>query len=255
MIVIAAPMKEEVPAVLRRGAYASARVCVTGVGETNASSSLESFLDLHPDTDGVLLVGFATALRDELCTGDLVAGRRVLAAGDDQVMESNHGLLRVAEAALDRSGLRYSEGDIVTVGGALLTVEDKLSNGEKTGALVATMEDYWLAGVCARRSVPFLSVRSVLDLATQELPAFVTGLGGRTLPLQIAGVALNLAMRPRHIPAVANLRKQRREAQDTLFPFVISFLDELGSRSEATAVGVATASRTSDGTSSRASRA
>ena len=233
MIVVAAPMKREVPAVTRPGACAPPRVCVTGVGGAKASSTLESFLDGHPRTDAVLVVGFAAALRDDLDTGDLVVARRLLTCGVSGAIECDQGLLRAAGTALERSGARYRTGDTLTVEAALRTSEEKLFHGKQTGALVATMEDYWLARVCARRGVPFLSVRSVLDLATQELPAFVAGLGDRSLPVQMARVALDLAVRPRHVPAVANLRKQAREAQDSLAPFVISFLDELDSRSGA----------------------
>ena len=230
-------MKREAPAGMRSGTFALAPVCVTGVGETRASSRLESFLEGHPHIDGVLVVGFAASLRDGLDTGDLVVARRLLTAGGGGAIECDRGLLRRAEAALERSRARYRTGDALTVGAALRTGEEKRSLGERTGALVATMEDYGLARACARRGVPFLSVRSVLDLATQELPAFVTGLGDRSLPVQAARVALNLAARPRHVSAVAKLCKQVRRAQSSLAPFVISFLDTVDSRSEADAVG------------------
>ena len=245
-------MEREVPAVLRRGTSAPARVCVTGVGRTRASSTMEAFLDGNPGLDGspgtggnpgtdgnpglggnpgtggVLVLGFAAALRDDLFTGDLVVARRLLAANNDEAMDCDEGLFRSAEAALERSGARYWAGDTLTSEPALRTAGQKLSHGNETGALVATMEDYWLGQACARRGVPFLSVRSVLDVATQELPAFVTGLGGRSLPVQMACVALNLAMRPRHLPAVLKLRNQVQEAQDSLATFVISFLGSPG---------------------------
>ena len=237
MIVIAAPMKREAPAVIRSGASVRPAVCVTGTGGTQASSALESFLDAHPRVEGVLSVGFAGALRDGLDTGDLVLARRLLTPGDDAPIDCDPGVLRTAEAVLERSGARYRTGDTLTVDAALRTAGEKRSHGRQTGALAVTMEDYWLARVCARRRVPFLSVRSVLDVAAQELPPFVTGLGDKGLPVQVARVALGLAVRPRHFPGVARLRSQVRRARSSLAPFVISFLETVDSRSRAAAVG------------------
>lgn len=228
MIVFAVPMEREVPAGLRRGTSAPVRVCVTGIGRTRASSTLESFLDGNPGTAGVVVIGFAAALRDALHTGDLVVARCLLTADNGEAMDCDESLFRAAEAALERSGACYWAGDTLTVEPALRTAGQKLSHGNKTGALVATMEDYWLGQACAHRGVPFISVRSVLDVATQELPAFVTELGGRSISVQMACVVLNLVMRPRHVPALLNLRKQAGEAQDSLSTFAISFLDAPG---------------------------
>ena len=228
-------MKREAPAIPRYGALGAPRVCVTGVGGAKAASTLDSFLEATPGVDGVLVVGFAAGLRKGLHTGDLVVARCLLTVGDGEAIQCDLGLLHAAKAVLERSGARYETGDTLTVGEALISAEEKLSHGRQTGALAASMEDHRLAGVCARRGVPFLSVRSVLDEASQELPDFVAGLGDKGPLVQMAHVALNLAVRPRCLPAVANLRKQVRRAQDSLDSFAISFLKELDSRSEASA--------------------
>ena len=253
MIVIAAPMKREAPAVTRSGASARAlapvpEVCVTGVGGTRASATLGAFLDGRTHVDGVLAVGFAGALQDGLDTGDLVAATRLLTDGGGDPIECDRGLLRAAEAALERSGARWRTGDTLTVGSALRTAGEKRSHGRQTGALAVTMEDYWLARECARRGVPFLSVRSVLDVATQELPPFVADLGDRGLLVQATRVALGLAARPRHFPAVARLRGQVRRAGSSLAPFVMSFLEgafpeEADSRPRSAAVGAGSGPR------------
>ncbi len=246
-------MKREVPAVTRSGASARSRacvteVCVTGVGGTRASAALGSFLDGRPPVDGVLAVGFAGALQDGLDTGDLVVARRLLTAGGGDPIECDRGLLRVALAALERSGAPCRTGDTLTVYAALCTPGEKRSHGRQTGALAATMEDYWLARECARRGVPFLSVRSVLDVAAQELPPFVAELGDRGLLVQATRVALGLAARPRHFPAVARLRGQVRRAESSLAPFVLSFLEgdsleAVDSRPQAAAVGAGSGPR------------
>ena len=235
-------MKREAPAVTWSGASARSLasvtgVCVTGVGGTRAPATLGSFLDGRPHVGGVLAVGFAGALHDGLDTGDLVAATRLLTAGGDDPIECDRGLLRAAEGVLERSGARCSKGDTLTVDAALRTAGEKRSHGRQTGALAVTMEDYWLARECARRGVPFLSVRSVLDVAAQELPPFVAELGDRGLLVQAARVALGLAARPRHFPAVARLRGQVRRARSSLVPFVLSFLEEVDSRPLAAAVG------------------
>ncbi len=240
-------MKREAPTVTWSGASARSLgsvtgVCVTGVGGTRAPATLGSFLDGRPHVGGVLAVGFAGALDDGLDTGDLVAATRLLTAGGDDPIECDRGLLQAAEAALERSGARCRTGDTLTVDAALRTAGEKRSHGRQTGALAVTMEDYWLARECARRGVPFLSVRSVLDLAAQELPPFVAELGDRGILVQAARVALGLAARPRHFPAVARLRGQARRAKSSLGPFVLSFLEEafleaVDSRPRAAAVG------------------
>ena len=253
MIVIAAPMKREAQAVTRSGASARSLasvtgICVTGVGGTRAPATLGAFLDGRPHVDGVLAVGFAGALQDGLNTGDLVAARRLLTAGGGDPIECDRGLLRAAEAALERSGARWRTGDTLTVEAALGTAGEKRSHGRQTGALVVTMEDYWLARECARRGVPFLSVRSVLDVAAQELPPFVADLGDKGFLIQAARVALGLAAQPRHFPAVARLGGQVGRARRSLAPFVVSFLEEafleeVDSRPRAAAVGAGSGPR------------
>ena len=236
MIVIVAPMKREVPARIQRRTSGSVRVQVTGVGRARATAAMEAILETGPAPEAVLALGFATALREELRTGDLVLGCRLLAAGEDSPIPCDKGMLSAAERVVARPVARpHFVGDSLTVEDALRTSEQKLCHGAMTGALVATMEDYWLASICSLRGIPFLGVRAVLDIASQELPAFVTGLGDRSMPVQLALVALNLAMRPRQIPAVAKLREQVNQARDSLAAFALPFLDEFDSSPEALA--------------------
>jgi nucleoside phosphorylase len=199
---------------------------VTGVGRARATAALEAILEAGPAPVAVLSLGFAGGIKEELRPGDLVLGQRLLAAGEDLPLYGDARLLATAQAALARPGSpRYFMAGTVTVPRMLRTREEKASVHRATQAWAAVMEDYWLAVQAARHGAPFLSVRAVLDTASQELPAFVAGQGDKGKFGQLVSVAANLIVRPRYLPTVLNLSRQVRAAGDSLATFGVSFVD------------------------------
>lgn len=239
MIAIVAAMDREVRGIRQEvvGLPSSATtfmVKVSGTGKDNAVSGIKSLLDSPTPPDMVLSVGYAAALKDDLKTGDLVASKQFHINECTEVLASNTRLVDLTQGILDQpEGPHGIIGDSVTVPHVAASKREKMELASRTDALIANMEDYWIAAELARRGVPFLSVRAVLDTADQEIPPFVTRLGDAGTFRQMALVLANTISRPTRIWQLMHLASQSAEAQQALVAFfrtLAPMLNEAGSQ-------------------------
>ena len=239
MIAIVAAMDREVRGIRQEGlglpgGPTAIMVKVSGTGKDNAVSGIKSLLESPTPPDIVLSVGYAAALKDDLKTGDLVISKQFHINEGTEVLESDSRLVDLTRGILDRSEeLRGFIGDSVTVPHVAASKLEKMELVNRTDALIANMEDYWIAAELARRGMPFLSVRAVLDTVDQEIPPFVTRLGDAGIFRQMALVLANTISRPARISQLMHLARQSAEAQQTLVAFFRSLapmLNEAGSR-------------------------
>ena len=147
----------------------SHRARVVGMGRA-AGGRLTALLEETP-CRLLLSLGYAGALEPHLRTGDLVVGTAYIHGAEPPV--SGLPLATRAAVLLRESGISVQEGPVLTVDEPLLSPRAKRRAHQGSGALVVDMEGRWIAEAAARKGVPLIGIRAVLDEARFPLPAFV----------------------------------------------------------------------------------
>ena len=226
MIAIIAAMKEEVAHLRSLGRHSrnGAQVTVTGVGKEKALTAVTSLLRTEPQPGLVLSLGFSGALSDELNTGDLILARKIFLAESESYVEVSGEYYTLAEKTINEMALPYVSRDSVTVPNLVRTRAEKDELARTYNCQAVNMEDYWVGFAAAQAGIPFLSVRAVLDMTHQELPAFVEELVWNKERRQGLRVILSSLARPTRIPKLMSLAKQSKRAQESLGTFAASFV-------------------------------
>lgn len=147
----------------------------TGVGPEAAQAAAGAVLNRQRMALAVS-AGFAGALVPA-SIGDLVIGTSVSSAaydggwnqGTDSV-SSAAAMVSGAQSVAVQLGIAARIGPVVSVSQVVCRAEDKQSLGRVTGALALDMESAALARVAQERAVPFMVLRTVSDLAGEDLP-------------------------------------------------------------------------------------
>lgn len=183
----------------------------------------------------LLLLGFAGAVDPALRTGELSLSTRYYlvrsevppsplsqrgARGDWDFLEPDGRMWRQAVEAIADAGLPSNQLDSLTSNHLVATPAAKLALRRQYPVGVVNMEDYWVAAAARDAGVPFLSVRAVLDSASQRLPVYLLGLAEH----QAREVILAVVM-PWRIPTLIRLARQVRLAQQNLTSFALSFIN------------------------------
>ncbi len=141
---------------------------VSGIGPAKAAAATEAAID--SGARAIINAGFAAALDGKAAVGDVVVGNRVMRTGPDgPVLQCDRAL----SAAIPPSGsLGYSvwQSDVISANRIIFDPDEKRSIYQTTGAAALDMECYAAAEVCARRGVPFFSIKAVSDTASKRLP-------------------------------------------------------------------------------------
>ncbi len=211
------------------GVHAQVEFQVLGVGPERAGATLTALLERsRPQVDGVLVVGVAGGVEPSLETGDLLLADRYelhngAAQGAGQAIKPDTQMLQTAQqAALDLS--------VPIFDGGSLTVDHLVAGPEERQELLTqyqiqsvNMEDYRAAEAAQKAGVPFLSVRVVLDTASQRLPGYLPGLAKSRYK-----VVTNVLLQPWRIPTMLRLKRQLQLCQAVLTNFGVSYLKATG---------------------------
>ena len=217
---------------------------VIGIGKTNTRNNVDALLSRHyasqtgEPIQGLLFLGFAGALDPALRTGDLVLAPRFHQANatpTGQRADSEDGTGRKQQLAQARAadgkmfdlglkaaseaGLEVSPTDSLTVDRLISTSAEKLELARHYPVASVNMEDYWVAEAAAEAGVPFLAARVVLDLAGQDLPAYLP-----TLARSRRTAAIGAVIRPWRIPRLLGVADQMRQCQRVLARFAVSYM-------------------------------
>ena len=141
----------------------------SGPGRLRAEAAASYLLGHYP-LSALLGIGFAGAVQEGLRVGDLVLCEKVYAQQEGEAHSSDAALLQRAAATLEGGGRPFHRGDALTVPQVLGEPEAKAALGRRMPVAVVEMEGYWLAEAAARRGVPFLALRVVLDEVGDWLP-------------------------------------------------------------------------------------
>ena len=214
-----------------RGATADGASCFvvqTGIGPGRARSAAEA----APRAGIYLMCGCAGALVPSLVPGDLVVADRILPI-------DGHGTLLGSMAAetaglvawASTRGFSLQLGAVASSASVLDSAAAKRA-AARAGAVVVEMESSAVAAVARERSIPFVGIRVVLDVAGQAVPAALLPVGGivdeESGRIRPARAVARLAPRPWLWPACARLARQQRLAERQLRALLVELFGEGG---------------------------
>jgi adenosylhomocysteine nucleosidase len=145
----------------------------TGIGHARASRTAAHAMEQFPAAEMVIATGVAGALAEHLRPGDLVLVERIFAEALGDHIPREIAIAREQvdwiAAALDAKQLRHVRGAMLTAGRVLPGAREKAAAHAETGAIAVDMETAALAAEAARRGIPFVSLRAILDALGDEI--------------------------------------------------------------------------------------
>ena len=200
-----------------------------GVGPERSGASTAQMLESRRDVDGVLLLGIAGGLDPRLETGSVVLAERYAmstgADGDDPVLAADEDMRRMAGRAAAGLGMPTYHGTSVTVGHLVREPRERDELRRIYDADSVNMEDYRTAAAAANAGVPFLSVRVVLDPASQRLPAYLEELSRAKY-----GIFTKVLAMPWRIPTLWGLKNQLMLCRTIITRLGVAYLEQQSER-------------------------
>lgn len=208
-----------------RGVAGNREVIVVtgGIGPRRTQRTLEQFL--QTPFSAVFSIGCAGALVPGLTMGQLVLAPEVSMHEMNEEMRSDETrlqrypvdpqLLSYTRTAAAKVGVPTADGSLFTSPKILFTPEEKAQRGRETGAIAVEMESGVHAAFAARRGLPFLVLRVILDGVDMRLPV----LKGLTTPdgdVRAFKAAMYVATHPHDLPALLALKRSRTAAAQAL---------------------------------------
>lgn len=186
------------------GRLAGTEVAVTATGDGAAAGrrGLAALLDRFP-VQRLLLLGVGGGLSPELEEGALVAGRTVRFPTGEVPPPDRDWLGRTAGCGAALLGTVVTAERILGGPGEKTELWRRLATG---GPATVDLESAHWALEAARREVPYLAVRAVLDPAAEELPLDFETCRGADGRVRTGRVLLAALVRPGRFAALAGLR-------------------------------------------------
>ena len=237
MLIVVASMEQELTGLRRElreiedatGISSQVEFQVLGVGPERAGAAMAALLEnRRSKIDGVLLVGVAGGVDPELETGDLLlADRHALqngaSQGAGQAIKPDAEMLQSAQKAALELSVPIFNGGSLTVDHLVAEPHERESIRTEYQVYSVNMEDYRAAEAAQNAGVPFLSVRVVLDTASQRLPGYLPGLARSRYK-----VVTKILLMPWRIPTMLRLKQQLQLCQAVLTNFGVSYLKVTG---------------------------
>jgi adenosylhomocysteine nucleosidase len=191
----------------------------TGIGPEAADVAASAVLSRHRAALAVS-AGFAGALMPATAVGDVIVATSVVSGRFDGVWSQaevpivcEETVLRVVRAAATGLGVAVHGGPVVSLSNVLCRAVEKQSLSRLTGALALDMESAAIGNVAQSQGVPFAVVRTISDVAGEDLPvdfnAFLKPWGW------VRGIGA-IIMTPSSLIGLNRLRRQSRLAAERL---------------------------------------
>jgi nucleoside phosphorylase len=224
-VLIVAPTAREIPGRGRVLPFGT-KTALVGIGHGAQERTRNALVASRASV--LVSIGLCGALDKRLETADIVIN-------DGVSVDGGSGEDIALDPALQQAAFRTLAGSRVAVhlGGALTTAQPVLTPDAKAGcaaasnAMTVDMETYWITAAAREAGVPMLSIRTVIDDARYELPAFVGDImagGGRHELLH----ALAALRNPGNLRPMMDLALRSRRASSAtramlraLFPEII----------------------------------
>ncbi len=237
MLIVASSMEQELIGLRREihdiedatGLHPPVDFRVIGVGPERSGSTLVTILQRkESNVDGVLVLGVAGGVDPDLETGDLLLADRYAlqngaAQGAGQAIRPDAGMFQSAQQAALNLSVPVFDGGSLTVDHLVVDPQEREELRTQYQIHSVNMEDYRAAEAARQSGVPFLSVRVVLDTASQSLPGYLPGLARSPYK-----VMTNVLLMPWRIPTMLRLKKQLHLCQAVLTNFGMSYLRATG---------------------------
>ena len=155
---------------------------ISGVGKVNAARACQILIDKY-NVKGVINVGVAGGVSENLAIGDIVIGERLVQHDFDitafnhekgyisnvgMYLSSSKKLITLIEKIMKKEKITYYKGVIAS--GDIFITEEKMSKKikNKFQALCVEMEGASIAQVCFLSHIPFLVLRSISDIPNNQ---------------------------------------------------------------------------------------
>lgn len=170
-----------------QGTLAGQQVVLTtsGIGKVRAAARTQFLIDHFP-VQAIILVGIAGAINPNLGLGDIVISRHALQhdfaagafsrKGGTRWYEASPQLLEWAVKAGENLGWkeRLYLGSVLSGDQAITQLSRKQWLWRNFGGDCVEMEGAAVAAVCWMNEIPFVLIRTISDLAEEELPSDFT---------------------------------------------------------------------------------
>jgi len=191
-------------------------LAITGIGIRNAEDTVKSVLGVL-NADFLLSIGFAGALSKGVRIGDLVAATSVS-------LVSANSIKKTVQIPDERRLRDVLGGNVGARAASFFTLEKLMQKKAVRHFVpgdaaypVCEMETFPLAEIALERQMPFLAVRSITDLADEEIPPEFVELADRSSRHQFMQAACLLLRKPQLLPIVVKLAKRSRKAAEALW--------------------------------------
>lgn len=146
-------------------------VIVCGMGRENARTATQVLI--KKEVSALVSWGTAGALTEKLHAGDLLLADSVVSVDANKYAFDTEWNKRIANELCSTS-LKIRHGMIAHTEKILASAEDKKSLHSKTAALAVDMESIAIAQIAYESALPCISVRAIVDEASQCIPEAVT---------------------------------------------------------------------------------
>ena len=211
-----------------RAGGAAVTLIASGVGVRHAQRAATLALDRLDEVEGIITTGVAGALHADLPIGRVVLADRLMVRRGEEfaaeaVVEAPIGHRETFAAALSAARITFATGAILTSRRVIAKVDDKRRAHEALGAIAVDMESALIALEAARRGIPFVCLRTIMDTATEGIDgARLADENGRVRPLAAAAA---LIAQPRLVLSSIKLMQNLRAATRSMAAAISVVLD------------------------------
>ena len=206
--------------VFRGGRYDNIRIVVveSGTGFARARRATQALIDAH-SPKWILSSGFAGAIVPTVKIGDIVVANSIV---------DTHGQTLVIDVAFPADPARGLHiGRILTSDAIVRLVSEKQHLAAHLGAIAVDMESLAVAQVCREQGVRCLSIRSISDDLTSDLPPEVLSLIGPTGTTRFGAALGAVFRRPESVRDMWKLRQSAHFAAGRLATFLDGIVIQL----------------------------
>jgi len=141
-------------------------VTVSGAGSEKAAIAAQRLID--KGAEQLISWGCAGALAPHLKAGDLLIPSSILTQ-DNQRLSSQSVWSQQLISELEQ-GIQCYNNELLESASIISLADEKAEQYQKTGALAVDMESAAVARVALKANIPFVALRSIADVADQDLP-------------------------------------------------------------------------------------
>lgn len=212
------------PSRLWHGKIGAHEVCLirAGLGESALGTVARyCFRTFHPTE--ALLLGFGGGTLPNIHIGDLVVGKELITADEQQRWAAPTEALRHGLAAAAAAELPVREGIVAIHEHPVSSPHEKAFAGTQHGAAAASTEGRGLIEAAMQAQLPWLVVRAIVDPVEVPLPEGFAPLDASGC-IGIGPLVHALVKRPSLIGALSSLHMAANRARETLTTFAKSWL-------------------------------